>query len=266
MRQLLSFSFVLIFSTLALANTQGVSCQSLLSGGAPSQTSEPKLPIYSRLPVNLRDLYNNEIKSISKKEINRRNQRVQDLFENFVPPKNGKRAKELSHAQFVEVYAMLEREFTGQNMDQYDQAHCKIGYCFGRAYLAHMILLKMGLQQDSIRKVWAVGKMNSGTDHIMWDFHVATTAYVKDYGWMVLDTNFNQPLPLRDWFNKNLSESVDGNVRLYVTDAKKFAITVGQYSSSELGFKLPRDADWYKGYFVDNTKTIRNTPIEKIED
>lgn len=260
MNQIISVFFILFFGHIALANGSGYSCQSFFK-------EEPLPPVHARLPVDLRALYQEEIQKISSpNEIVRRNKKIQKQIENYIPVQNGKRASELPYSKFLEAYEILERDFTGQKMDQYERADCKVGYCFGRAYLSHMILLKMGLQPDSIRKVWAVGKMNSGEDNIMWEFHVATAVYVTDYGWMVLDTNFGRPMPLREWFSRNLAEDVDGTTRLYVTDARKFALTVGQYSSSELGTKLPREYDFYSHYFVDNTKAIRSTPIDKIQD
>jgi hypothetical protein len=48
----------------------------------------------------------------------------------------------------------------------------EIGYCFGRAMATHLTARKLGLAQESMKKIFAAGDMANG--EIRWRFHMAT--------------------------------------------------------------------------------------------
>jgi hypothetical protein len=70
----------------------------------------------------------------------------------------------------------------------------KIGFCFGRAMTAHLIARKMGLKEDSIRKLFVLGDLRSGPDP-EWRFHVTTVVKgSEDGGWYAIDPIMRPPL------------------------------------------------------------------------
>jgi hypothetical protein len=145
---------------------------------------------------------------------------------------------------------------------KYDQPGTSIGYCFGRATFIHLMLLKMGVQKNSIRKIWDVGPMKAGG--IMWQFHVATAVYTEGKGWLVIDTNHYAPMPVRDWVSHYGNQSSPaGMVRFYASDASKFAFQLGKYSRVQLGIEMSRDKDWYRNYFKDMMTWLKTKEVSE---
>ncbi len=134
-------------------------------------------------------------------------------------------------------------------MRQYDQKGTNIGYCFGRAAYMELLLLRLGVDQNSIKKIWAVGPMSSG--NISWQFHVATMVRLKDNRWVTIDNVTGKILEARDWFNVFKLENSSHDLRAFVTDGNKFTPSLGKYTRAQLGLDLLPTNDWYKGYFTD---------------
>ena len=129
----------------------------------------------------------------------------------------------------------------------------------------HLLLLRMGLQKESIRKVWIVGPIRvSKYSDLIWDYHVATIVYTKEKGWVTIDTNESKPEPVRDWVQYYTSRSVDGKARLYVTDPAKLSINTGTYDRVQLGLTSSRESDWFKGYFVDLLASMKRVSLATL--
>ncbi|MCM2354775.1 MAG: protein-glutamine glutaminase family protein [Pseudobdellovibrio sp.] len=135
-----------------------------------------------------------------------------------------------------------------------------IGFCFGRATFIHLMLLKMGVQKNSIRKIWAIGPMKTGD--INWRYHVATMVYTKK-GWLVLDTNHGGPVSPQEWIATYSKMSIDGKLRFYSSDASKFAFMIGKYSRLQLGMDINQERDFYRGYFKDMMEWIRKRKLSE---
>lgn len=135
-----------------------------------------------------------------------------------------------------------------------------IGFCFGRATFIHLMLLKMGVQKNSIRKIWAIGPMNTGD--INWRYHVATMVYTKK-GWLVLDTNHGGPVSPQEWIATYSKMSTDGKLRFYSSDASKFAFMMGKYSRLQLGMDINQERDFYRGYFKDMMEWVRKRKLSE---
>lgn len=142
----------------------------------------------------------------------------------------------------------------------YDHSEVRLGFCFGRATYVHLKLLGLGLQKESIQKIWAVGVMHASENGIpvTWDFHVATMAYTLEMGWMVVDTYLGTVVKVAEWMNALQKVNPDGALRFYNTDASKFGLSLGAYSRTQMGLDLPREVDWYKGYFQDMMKALKD--------
>lgn len=61
----------------------------------------------------------------------------------------------------------------------------EIGFCFGRAMAVHLTARRMGLFEDSIRKIFLAGDLKNGT--IRWRFHMATLLKGDDNQYYVVD-------------------------------------------------------------------------------
>lgn len=138
---------------------------------------------------------------------------------------------------------------------QYQQPHVKIGYCFGRAAYAHIALLKLGLTKRGIKKIWAVGPMNTGDTS--WAFHVATLA-ITDSGWMTIDNFPGRAMTAQQWMEHMKKISTDGKLMFFITDPQKFSVSLHTYDRVQLGLDLDRQTDWYKHYFKDLMKWFSN--------
>ncbi|RZA08733.1 MAG: hypothetical protein EOP11_03980 [Proteobacteria bacterium] len=65
------------------------------------------------------------------------------------------------------------------------------GFCFGRAITAHIEALRMGLDKESIKKIWIVGAMEGTSDS--WGHHVATIVRGPKGKWYTIDPNYDTP-------------------------------------------------------------------------
>lgn len=69
----------------------------------------------------------------------------------------------------------------------------EIGFCFGRAMAVHLIARGMGLQSQSLRKLFVIGDLRSGSDP-EWRFHVTTVVKGEDGLWYSVDPIMEPPL------------------------------------------------------------------------
>jgi len=202
------------------------------------------------LDADLSERFEQETAGKTAEEITAMNEKMMAELDAEIPDKTSSRQKSsisVATADFLRKQ-ILENPVVNPSSSKYDQKDVSIGYCFGRATFVHMMLLKMGVQKESIQKIWAVGPMKAGG--IMWQFHVATMAYTTQ-GWTVIDSNHYQPMPVRDWIAHYGSQTENGKIRFYATDAGKFAFEIGKYTRTQLGLDMPAERDWYKHYFKD---------------
>lgn len=134
-------------------------------------------------------------------------------------------------------------------MQKYDRKEVNIGYCFGRATYVHLALLKNGVDKRAIKKIWAVGPMLAGG--INWAFHVATFARAEDGQWITIDNFPGQIMTIQQWMAHMKLLSADGKLTFYITEPRKFSVSLGTYDRVQLGRDLPKHQDWYRGYFND---------------
>lgn len=241
-------------SAYSVSASAQVRCQSLFQEVTAYQQN---------LPQNLRTHRTNEAQRLSVSEINRLNNATLNHLNRFVPQTSQSRASSLNLSDARSILNVVSNHsVTGHNAYQrYNRENENIGFCFGRAAFTHLLLLKMGLSRDSVVKVWAVGPMK--TPGVTWDFHVATAAYVKDKGWLVLDNNYDAPMKLDGWFKKmqDQNRNMDRKLRLYVTEPNKFGLEMGRYDRVQLGLDLTRETDWYQHYFVDMMNDLSRSSL-----
>lgn len=111
----------------------------------------------------------------------------------------------------------------------------KVGFCFGRAAYVHLELLKKGVHQRDIAKIFAIGRLKYGG--AFWNFHMATMLRDEKNQWWVIDAVVGDVRPVESWIAKAKSFSSRPDVptvRFYTTDARKFQPAYGEYSSENL--------------------------------
>lgn len=131
---------------------------------------------------------------------------------------------------------------------KYDYEGKNIGFCFGRATYVNLMLLRMGVSKDSIKKIWTVG-LTGG--EVNWRYHVATAVRTTDGKWTVIDNYVNRLVTVEEWAARMRKMSVDGKKTFFVTDASKFGPNVGKYNPRLLNLNVSKDRDFYRNYFTD---------------
>ncbi|GEM_PF-1551548 len=102
-------------------------------------------------------------------------------------------------------------------LGKYDPEH-QTGFCFGRAMAVHLMARRMGLREESIRKLFVVGCLGSG-GKTEWRFHVATMVKGDDGAWHALEMNVAKgPLSAPEWVREmHRVWDPEQKARLYVT-------------------------------------------------
>lgn len=140
-----------------------------------------------------------------------------------------------------------------------------IGFCFGRATIAHMEAIARDIHPDLVKKIWIAGDMG------VWGHHVATMVYTGK-GWMVLDTNLGRKVDVETWI-KTYMPYKKGNkdIMVFITQAGRF----GPYDASPYNpYNLFNTAsedfkkaqDFYNGYFHDYFESLDNVKMKPLKD
>ncbi len=154
-----------------------------------------------------------------------------------------KKPKFLTRKSSVEAWvAAISNPVIGTGNDRkYDPTY-GIGFCFGRALFVDRFLTLNGFAQGSIKKIFVVGPMTND-----WGWHVATMVQSLDEKnretWLVLDPIIFKVVAVEEWFKDFEKISVDGKLRLYVTEAQKFTVAPLKYDEGNF--------QGYNGYFED---------------
>lgn len=211
---------------------------------------------------DLIQIYNAEVAGKSPTEVAAMNLNTLENIQQEIPFKStSTRAVEIRETAANKLVELTyANPVVNPGMKKYDPRG-NIGFCFGRATFIHLILLKMGLQKNSIRKIWAIGPMNTG--EITWRYHVATMAYTKTKGWLVLDTNHGAPVSPQEWMATYSKMSTNGKLRFYSSDASKLGFKMGKYSRLRLGMDLNQERDYYHGYFKDMMEWVRERKLSQ---
>lgn len=134
---------------------------------------------------------------------------------------------------------------------KYDPNDRGIGFCFGRAMFIDLYLAINNLDRGSIKKAFVVGPMSTG-DGGSWAWHVTTIVQSKDRSgretWLAIDPIMQEVMDVKQWYKETLKLSTDGKLRLYITEAGKFAQGASRYDYNN--FNHP----FYNNYFKDMLK------------
>lgn len=204
------------------------------------------------LPYDLYDQQYYDVKGKSTAEIADMNQKTLDDLLAYRPGhSNPKRSQSLTFKEANAIHQSIYENKAAHpsKTGQYEKTGANIGYCFGRSMYYHLMFLKKGLQKESIKKIWAVGHMKTGS--VDWGFHVATIVYTRDNNWMVIDSNHFEPISVEKWMQHYSKYNAKKDLRFYITTPEKFSVNTGKYERFQLGLDVSRDVDWFMHYFKD---------------
>ncbi len=131
----------------------------------------------------------------------------------------------------------------------------QIGFCFGRAIIAHALAQDMGLSNKDVRKVWLMGGNMTGGG-VPWSHHVALAVRGDNGKWFVIDTHeMDRAVDLQYWVEAFRNPSSDGGIDiplLFATKADRF----GPDSTAPL-FPSTASPESYNGFFHEGLEVIR---------
>ena len=168
--------------------------------------------------------------------------------------------KELTKTQVNTLYTAMTRTHVVANQRNYGGRG--VGFCFGRALVAHNQALIRNVHPASIRKIWVVGNMG------FWGHHVATIVKVKGT-WLAVD-NFTGVMNVEQWIQRMKREkdaAATKPLMFFITRAGRFGhannslynsidlfnvpqTSMGKVASTEAKNHLKK-RDFYQGFFMD---------------
>ena len=226
--------------------------------------AENKVPKFSHwLPSIQLNLYN-EIQKLENSQIDSTDEIKKENLNamkqlNTKSTKVFKRTEYITYNQAVELLEKLRNDPVATNSEKltYDP-DLKYGYCFGRATSVWLNALDAGIDKDSIKKIFLVGSMKAnGLD---WQFHVATAIRSKDIfsdRWLVIDSTFDRPVTIQEFFNFFKQFNSDGSLRLIVTEPQRLVPS----STEKFGPRIYKNIEndyLYNRYFQDLLRNFSN--------
>lgn len=254
-RIFMALALVLLSFLGSVSNANTVQCRPMVESA-----------VFNPKPPNLNDYYKADIRGKSDIRINAENRDTLNALHATVPPKNLRKAQAVSINIAYDILEIVEKHpVVGRGARElYKRDGVEIGYCFGRAMYIHLLLLKMGVQKESIRKIWSVGPTRTSDPNLNWGHHVSILVFTKEKGWVTLDTNEIKPQAVRSWTDTYYDRSIDKLMKFYLTEPEKFGLETAKYNPINLGAKLSREKDWYQNYFVDMLKAVRTETLESL--
>lgn len=213
--------------------------------------------------VDLLELQKQETTGRTQKDVLALNQLSFERLKIYSPHQTKNRVSSVSYDFAHDVLNSINRHpvVSDYNVDHYKNGS-EIGFCFGRATYVHLALLRAGVQRSSIKKIWAVGPMQTGS--LDWQFHVATIVKADRGHWFVIDTFIGSVVTPEQWFQRMQEVSKDHTLRFYVSDPSKFSVSLGVYNRVQLGLDLTQEQDWYSHYFKDLMFWMSTAPLESV--
>ncbi|MEE2670460.1 MAG: hypothetical protein VYA54_02050 [Bdellovibrionota bacterium] len=164
----------------------------------------------------------------------------------------------LDDDQIRELYRAMTSNYVVQNQRNYGGRG--VGFCFGRALVAHNQALIRNVHPNAIRKIWVVGDMG------FWGHHVSTIVKSGE-SWVAID-NYTGIVTVEDWMERMQQEKQGSkDLMFFITRAGRFGhATNSLYNTIDL-FNVPanrmqqyadttaknnlKSRDFYKGFFMD---------------
>lgn len=200
---------------------------------------------------DLKLIYN----SMTRDDILKNNENIRMLLESQLSEGDS-----LSSSEIRRIFRYTSNTTVVKREERYDRDEV-IGFCFGRAFIAHHHSKIRNVDPLNIKKIWVVGDMKK------WAHHVATILK-GDKGWMAIDT-YTGLLSIERWMQVMERDKKRGAEELmfFVTNATRFGHENNNFYNSIDLFNSPEENlieyedgkasselkknDFYKGYFID---------------
>jgi hypothetical protein len=128
---------------------------------------------------------------------------------------------------------------------KYDPNNTGTGYCFGRAMTAHLeALFNMNVKNSSIRKLFAMGTLKTGSTS--WGWHVTTIVKATEGGWWAIDPVRGVVVSADKWYEWMLASfNPSRDIVLLHDKAMRLGPTASKYTLQQI------NNDAYYNYFKD---------------
>lgn len=257
---LFTFLFLIIFAKALIADD----CEKYFGSLPPSLRKYFDKDHFADLESQLNEEVAGSLLEVDRSDLaavaNKNSQIISFLNSLPIKQRSSKRSSNLNKKQLNDLFKKVQSHKVAGNcaLKKYDPKG-STGFCFGRAMSIHIEALRMGLDKNSIRKIWAVGNLKSGSGS--WKYHVATIVRGED-GWYAIDPIFGNPIRLEDWY-KTLKKNFDAsdNMRIFATEAKRF----GPGSSEPYNHWLLHGRDFNR-YFDDLLEESRIEAFETLKE
>jgi hypothetical protein len=253
------------YSSIASANAVGRSTASLWTGelqflNQPPDVKSGSIVAFSHpIDADLAEVHRIESKQwaddakikfgTSRPKDAKQRKQVNEFIHEGIRALNEAGLKKLRHDHDILKKSLVDHRFIAEQVLSELKAHPtvnlrsavnydatgQIGFCFGRAMLAHYRLLKAGVPQSDMAKVFLFGDLV--VDRQFWKFHVALILRDRRDGFVVVDPLFEKVLPLSEWIERTSQFEVKGKfsrARFYITDPRKFLPSFGMYHRDQL--------------------------------
>ncbi len=180
------------------------------------------------------------------------NEVVQNIYDQITQAKEGLSSEEIQllfHKTFNNSVAQLS------SVKNYDPTGM-IGFCFGRAMTAHLLARRLGLQIESVKKLFIIGDLRSNPLKPEWRFHVTTIIRDQNGSWHTIDPIMYRHLTIREWvetmrtrWDNWQGENNNFQAKLYLTPPTTVIPNIGdEYGIINLEFN-PEIHDFLKSAF-----------------
>jgi hypothetical protein len=187
-----------------------------------------------------------DLQEFNKAQLQELNE-MNTLADGFTISGEETRKYSMSFAEANDLYQRVVKHPVANlnNTVKYDPKGQGIGYCFGRAMAAHLeALFNMDLKNSSIRKLFAVGSLQTG--QTKWGWHVTAVVKAKEGGWWAIDPIIGSPIKAEDWYNKMLTSfNPKKDLVLFHDRALRFGPQVKRYTLQQI------NSEFYNNYFKD---------------
>lgn len=200
--------------------------------------------------------------SLTTPQIKAANEQVKSALLEPLPKINTVLAKSITKAQANRLLKVVENHpvIGSDHEERYDPEGC-IGFCFGRATVAHKEALRRRVHPEAVRKIWVVGPTDAG----QWDFHVATIIKGPGTKWWAIDSNYDNAKEVKEWIKLQEEASDDGRLMIFVTDARRFTPFMARHYSL-IDLVGDGQSDFYNSYFRDYLRhTAAQEPPEGFD-
>lgn len=169
---------------------------------------------------------------------------ILNRLKNFVPDVEEGKMGSISRKEAQFIYDLVYNNPVSslRMYDNYNPVGSNVGFCWGRAMTAQIEAMSRGVAPDSIKKIFAVGPLSSGSTN--WRYHVTTIIKGDDGTWWAVDPIMGRVMTAKEWTDQMDSQyNKKGLMRVFLSEGDR-------YSPGQLG-PYKEGGEDYNNYFYD---------------